>query len=185
MIVLDSDKPVVMNRNTETNSLSKKEQSYNKRNSSSGVELTINNRSNSKIPTEKPFNVNGKDIYVIDPPADSDNPEIKIISAGGARYEDRSEFLRRSGPWPACSGDQFEMLNAVSKCDESLGSGGATTNAKRASPRSKSLNPLDHINQDNRNANRNNPPPPTSATQNKYELRQRRECLFIFFLYFL
>lgn len=137
-----------MNRHSDANEKLSKSQAFNKRNSSSVLEAT-NNKNTSK--TEKPFNVDGKEIYVIDPSSDTDNVDVQIVE--NSRYEDRSAFLHTT-KWPESAGPQFEMLNG--KFDETTNNTSGSSYAKpaRTTTRTKSSNLLDHFNQDSRNANR-------------------------------
>lgn len=123
---------------------------FNKRNASSVFDSS-NNR-NKSVP-EKPFHVDGKEVYVIDPPPDTEQADIQIIEKR-QEYEDLSTKLSKTGKWPEQAGHQYDMLN--SRCDDTSNISGSSI-GRRSSPRSKSSNLLDHINQDSRNANRDIP----------------------------
>jgi len=163
-----------MGRHSDVNDKPDKSQGSNKQNSSSGFE-TANSKNTGKNVPERPFNVGGKDIYVIDPPSDIENVDVKVFQ--NSCYEDRSAVLH-SSKWPECAGPQAEMLNGV--FDE-VASGGSSNSSYskqgRSSTRTKSSNPLDHINQDSRNANKNNIPSSHAATSH-YSLR-RSECFLL------
>lgn len=157
-----------MNRNSEPGEKLTKTQAHSKRNSSNIFETeTANNKNTNKIAPEKPFNFEGKDIYVIDNTNDGDNADVQIIQ--NDQYEDRSAFLSKTS-WPLNVGNQFEMLNG--KFEDSSNSGARSV---RTSTRSKSSNPLDHFIHDNKNANREVSP---SGTHSKYSLRRRKYLLF-------
>lgn len=162
-----------MNRKSEpAESRITKEQAHQKRNSSSLFEKEATSyRNNSKIVPEKPFHLDGKDIYVIDSTNETDNADVQIVQPD--RYVDRSAILFSSGHWPSAV-PQSEMLNG--KYEESPSSGANSTKSARTGGRSKSSNPLNHLNQDNRNSNRAVSP---SGVQSKYSLRSRRKYILI------
>lgn len=161
-----------MNRNETPERLSK-EQSYAKRNTSSVLSSdTPNNKNNSKTVPDKPFNVNGKDIYVIDSTTDTDNPDVQIISRNPNQYEDRSAFLGRTS-WPESGvGHLHEMLNGTFPEQQNSN----YSKPARTSTRSKSINPLNHINQDSRNVKREVSP----GGHSKYSSSRRKFLLFVF-----
>ncbi len=154
-----------MSRISEPSEKLTKAQVHNKRNSSSVFEMSSNKNATK---TEKPFNVNGKDIYVIESNADTDNADVQIVH--NKQYEDRSSFLFQT-KWPDIPGVPSDMLNG--KCDEASSTISGTSSDKpaRSSSRSKSSNILDHFNQESRNANRD---VPSSATSSRYPLRKRK-----------
>lgn len=156
-----------MSRHTEHSERLTKEQSFQKRNASSilGTSDSPNNKNTSKTTPDRPFRVDGKDIYVIDSTTDTDNVDVQIIPK--TRYEDRSAFLSKT-TWPEIVGPQFEMLNGT--FDES--SSTATGYSKsRTNARSKSINLLDHINQDTKNVSKENPVAPSKHTTSRSKFR--------------
>lgn len=162
-----------MNRHSEPSGKITKEQAYNKRNSSNIFESTTNNKNTSKTVPEKPFNVNGKDIYVIDATSDSDNADVQIVQNN--LYEDRSAGVLKT-TWPAAAGPMHEMTNYRPEESSSSGANYTKTNT-RSSTRPKSSNILDHFNHDAKNANRD--AAPSGGGHSKYSLHRRKYiCLF-------
>lgn len=157
----------IMNRLNEATERMTKQQSYTKRNASSILgDETPNNKNTSKTVPDKPFIVNGKDIYVIDSTTDSDNADVQIVQK--SQYEDRSDFLSKT-TWPECVGPQHEMLNARSA--ETSSTTSTYTKSPRYNTRPKSSNPLDHFNYDSRNANKDVSP---SGVNSKYSTPRRK-----------
>lgn len=136
--------------------------------------VSPSNKNTSK--TEKLFNVDGKEVYVIDGPSDTDNADVQIV-VNNSRYEDRTAVLLTT-KWPECAGPQFEMLNGKSEeaTNNTNSSSSSYPKQVRTTPRTKSSNLLDHFNQDSRNANRDTS---SQSGSSRYSLRKRKFFIFV------